>query len=229
MQQTSATYKSLLAMVGTRKMSRISVAGTIYGEESIVDLYTVSNLFAEDTMSVGGAAAAEIDVTLRAPGDIPRAAQLIPSYRLVNGEQTSEWIQKGVFHVDSRTVDPDSNTVTLHGFDQMINAEFVWVPDQSLVFPMTAQAAVEEIARLMGVPLDPRNQYNATYMVDYPPSNYTGRMVLGYIAAAHARNFVMTDLGALRLVSYTEIPPETNYLVDESGDAITFGGVRILV
>jgi hypothetical protein len=41
--------------------------------------------------------------------------------------------------------------------------------------------------------------------------------------------FIMTDEGKLRLVSILELPPETNYLIDEVGDAITFGGDRILV
>ena len=41
--------------------------------------------------------------------------------------------------------------------------------------------------------------------------------------------YQITDDGKLRLVSFGEIPTETNYLVEEDGDAITFGGDRILV
>ena len=39
----------------------------------------------------------------------------------------------------------------------------------------------------------------------------------------------MTGEGRLYLVPLVSIPPETNYLVTEYGDAITFGGDRILV
>jgi hypothetical protein len=42
-------------------------------------------------------------------------------------------------------------------------------------------------------------------------------------------SFIMTETGLLRLVSITELPEETNYLINNAGDAITFGGDRILV
>jgi len=61
------------------------------------------------------------------------------------------------------------------------------------------------------------------------PTGYTYREVLGYIASMYVGCFVMSDTGKLRLVTITELPPETNYLIDQTGDAITFGGDRILV
>ena len=39
----------------------------------------------------------------------------------------------------------------------------------------------------------------------------------------------MSDEGKLLLLRFGDIPAETWYLVDESGDAVTFGGDRILV
>ena len=39
----------------------------------------------------------------------------------------------------------------------------------------------------------------------------------------------MTPVGKLRLVLLNSLPKETNYLVDNGGNAITFGGDRILV
>ena len=53
--------------------------------------------------------------------------------------------------------------------------------------------------------------------------------MLRYIAAAHAGNWIMSDAGELRLIKINELPEETNYLIDEIGDWITFGGDRILV
>jgi hypothetical protein len=53
--------------------------------------------------------------------------------------------------------------------------------------------------------------------------------VLGYIAAMYAGSFVMSDLGELRLIPINNIPKETRRLIDQSGNAILFGGVRILV
>ena len=89
MQTTSALYQSLILDPNARKQVQIVIAGTTYGEDQIVSLSTTSDLFAEDTMGIGGAVAKEIDLVLRQPGTIPRMAQMIPSYRLVKGTQAS--------------------------------------------------------------------------------------------------------------------------------------------
>lgn len=227
--QTSATYQALLNDPGTRKEIRVVIAGATYGEDQIVSLSTKADLFAEDTMGIGGAIAKEIDLVLANPGSIPRMARMIPSFRLVKGAQASEWIQKGVYYIDIRSQDEVSGALTVHGYDDMLKAEQAWEPDQSITFPMTMAAAAQEIADLMRVTIDPRTTLSTAYTVDYPANEYTLRDVLRYIAAAHAGNWIITDAGQLRLVTFGEIPPETNYLVTEGGSAITFGGVRILV
>lgn len=229
MQTTSALYQTLILDPTARKQVQIVIAGVTYGEDQIVSLSTTSGLFIEDTMGIGGAVAKEIDLVLRQPGNIPRMAQMIPSYRLVKGTQASEWIQKGIYYIDTRSVDEVTGVMTIHGYDDMLKAEQVWEPAQSLEFPMTMVQAVNVIAQLMVVTLDPRTVLNQSYTIDYPANNYTLRDVLRYIAVANAGNWIITDDGKLRLVSFGEIPTETNYLVEEGGDAITFGGDRILV
>lgn len=229
MQTTSALYQALILDPTARKQVQIVIAGVTYGEDQIVSLSTTSGLFIEDTMGIGGAVAKEIDLVLRQPGNIPRMAQMIPSYRLVKGTQASEWKQKGIYYIDTRSVDEVTGVMTIHGYDDMLKAEQVWEPAQSLEFPMTMVQAVNVIAQLMGVTLDPRTVLNQSYTIDYPANNYTLRDVLRYIAVANAGNWIITDEGKLRLVSFGEIPVETNYLVEEGGDAITFGGDRILV
>ena len=202
---TSELYQQLLQTPGTRKEVRAVIGGETYGEDRIVSLSTSANLFAEDTMSIGGAVAKEIELAVRAPGTIPRMAKIVPSYRLVNGAQTSEWIQKGVYYIDTRSADEATGVLTIHGYDDMLKAEQTWQPDQSLTFPMTMAAAVLEIAELMGVTIDPRTSLSTAYLVDYPANEYTLRDVLRYIAAAHAGNWIMTDAGQLRLVTFGEI------------------------
>lgn len=229
MQTTSALYQALILDPTARKQVQIAIAGVTYGEDQIVSLSTTSDLFAEDTMGIGGAVAKEIDLVLRQPGNIPRMAQMVPSYRLVKGTQTTEWIQKGIYYIDTRSVDEVTGVMTIHGYDDMLKAERVWEPAQSLEFPMTMVQAVNVIAQLMGVTLDPRTVLNQSYTIDYPANDYTLRDVLRFIAVANAGNWIITDEGKLRLVSFGEIPAETNYLVEEGGDAITFGGDRILV
>ena len=111
----------------------------------------------------------------------------------------------------------------------MRKGDVVWVPEQSLEFPMTMPDAVDVFCETMGVELDSRTALNSNYTIDYPANDYTIRNELCYIAAAHGGNWIMTGPGKLLLVTFGGLPDETHYLVEEYGDAITFGGDRILV
>ena len=227
MQTVSALYQQIMS--GEHYAERkINIAGTDYGEDTIVSLTTTGGLFADGTLSVGSAVSREINLSLwNVSTTIPKMAKLIPYYRISNGAQTSEWIQKGVFYIDTRSV--DSGLLTIHGYDDMLKAEQIWTPDQSLEFPMPMTQVVDIIANIMGVEIDARTVLNSLYTVDYPANDYTLRDVLRFIAAAHGGNWIMSDVGELWLVGLNDLPTETNYLCDEDGDWITFGGDRILV
>lgn len=227
MQTVSALYQQIMS--GEHYAERkINIAGTDYGEDTIVSLTTTGGLFADGTLSVGSAVSREINLSLwNVSTTIPKMAKLIPYYRLSNGTQTSEWIQKGVYYIDTRSV--DSGLLTIHGYDDMLKAEQIWTPDQSLAFPMPMTQAANIIADIMGVEIDARTVLNSAYTVDYPANDYTLRDVLRFIAAAHGGNWIMSDVGELWLVGLNDLPTETNYLCDEDGDWITFGGDRILV
>lgn len=229
MQQTSELYKQLLADPRHVKEVRLNVAGIDYSEDQLVELSTTAPLFSDGTLSVGGAVAKEIDVSLFAQGTIPRMAKLIPFVRLRLDDRVSEWIQKGVFYIDTRQTDESSDVTAFHGFDDMLKAEVIWEPDQDLVFPMSMRAAVLLIAQLMGVEVDNPEDISDKYQVDYPANEWTLRDILRFCAGACGGNFVMTDLGKLRLVKLNQLPAETFYLVDQEGAPITFGGVRIRV
>ena len=227
MQTVSALYQQIMS--GEHYAERkINIAGTDYGEDTIVSLTTTGGLFADGTLSVGSAVSREINLSLwNISATIPKMAKLIPYYRISNGAQTSEWIQKGVFYIDTRSI--DSGLLTIHGYDDMLKAEQIWTPDQSLEFPMPMTQVVDIIANIMGVEIDARTVLNSSYTVDYPANDYTLRDVLRFIAAAHGGNWIMSDVGELWLVGLNDLPTETNYLCDEDGDWITFGGDRILV
>lgn len=229
MQQTSELYKQLLADPRHVKEVRLNVAGTDYFEDQLVELFTTAPLFSDGTLSVGGAVARENSVSLLQRGTIPRMAKMIPYIRLRLGEQVSEWIQKGVFYIDTRETDEVTGVTVFHGFDDMLKAEVIWEPDQDLTFPMSMRAAVLLIAQLMGVEVDNPEEISDQYQVDYPANEWTLRDILRFCAGACGGNFVMTDLGKLRLVKLNRLPENTYYLVDQDSNPITFGGVRILV
>lgn len=235
MQSVSDTYVSLYANPDHCKEVKMTVAGVEYGENSIWSLKTSGSLYASDIPSVGGCVAREIDCTFTPAGTIPRMAEIRVYVRLVLRDlktdevlQASEWIPKGVFNIDTRSRDPRGR-LTVHGYDVMLHAEQVFLGEvETGDWPRSEVEVVQEIADRLGVSIDSRTVLNENYMVTYP-NDYTMREILGYVAAAHAGNWTITDVGELRLVGLVEIPTETNYLVTEKGNAITFGGVRILV
>ena len=162
--------------------------------------------------------------------------QLINDYIVFgNGrteKQTSEWLQQGVYYIDSRETthnDDDLDILTFHGFDAMLFAEQDYA-DTNLDFPALDTDIVAEIADKMGISVDQRTWEIMTDGYTLPlPANYSLREILGYIASMYVGSFIITDNGELRLVSLLELPPETRYLVDQVGYAITFGGDRIKV
>lgn len=241
MRQTSALYKTLLADPGHIKQSRLIIGGVVYDESQIVTLNTNEALFAEDTLSVGGAIAREIDFSAFLDDSVPRRAQIIHEVRLITSTQASEWLKKGVYYISTRSRDPLTGVTTVHGFDAMMAAEQEWKPAQTDIFPMSMKEAVEKTAALLHLALDPRNVYKTgeDYKVGYPVADGNAseeeqvkglsiRQVWRWIAAAMGGNFIINDLGELRLVPVNDAT-STAYLADENGDAVTFGGDAILL
>ena len=204
-----------------------------YDESLLMSVSTSPSVFTEESPSVGNCVSAEIDVKMLKPlGEIPAMARIVPYVRLTDGARHSEWIQKGVFYIDTRRKKEDGSQIekiVIHGYDDMLKAEQDYPPSK-LSWPAKDIDVVKEIAEFIGVSLDTRTEtvMKHGYIIQYP-SNYSCREVLGYIAAMYGGCFTMSDLGELRLVALTGIPPETRYLIAEAGRAITFGGVRILV
>lgn len=223
-QTTSELWKELIRSRDVTKEYAFDINGTWYGPEQEVSHSVDSGLY--EQFGIGNAATAQLNMSLFAD-NISRAATIKRFIRLRNGERVTEWLPKGIFFVNRRS--DDAGYWTIDAYDAMRKAEAVWVPDQSLSFPMTMPAAAAEFARIMQVELDPRTTLNPAYTIDYPANDYTIRDELRFIAAAHGGNWIVTDEGKLLLVPLLSIPPETNYLVTEYGSAITLGGVKILV
>lgn len=259
MQETSALYQELLASthwketrlaIGetgkliTKSGDAVTFGGTSilvgssgaddgFSESSLISVSTSIRVFSGETPSVGDCVSGEINVEmLRPKGEIPRKARLVPYVRLTDGERHSEWIQKGVYYVDTRETKEDGTGIVLlilNGYDAMMKTEQDY-PASNLSWPAKDIDVVQEIADFVGVAVDSRTVEIMTrgYAVRYP-AEYTCREVLGYIAAMYAGCFTMSDLGELRLVTLNGIPEETRYLLAGTGQPITFGGVRILV
>lgn len=145
--------------------------------------------------------------------------------------QQSEWIPKGLFYIDTRKLDTESGVLTMNCFDAMMKGDEAFMQEGDVgEWPRTSPVLAAQIAAQMGVELDERSELDETILVPVPAyEDMTGRELLSMIGTAHCGNWTMTDAGKLRLVPLWSIPEATHYLVDQYGDPITLGGVKILV
>ena len=232
MQSTSALYQTIIAgdhWFETRLI--IDGVGT-YGETDLFAMSTTHEMF-HNSPTIGSAVAGEITVKMVYPQDvtIPAMAKLLPQVRACNATQQSEWISQGVYYIDTRertVTDYGESVLELHGYDAMLKAEQMY--NGRITGDSTDIQMVNEIAYQMGVSVDSRTTALMTAAYTIPlPTGYSYREVLGYIASMYVGCFIITDEGKLRLVSITELPPETSLLITEDGDPIQFGTDFILV
>ncbi len=241
MQSTSATYQGILAGPYSTDV-RVRITGTDNAEH-IVTVAELSGPVAitegvfDTSYGIGNAVSAEIELSMLVPADWTpkRMARVRPQVRITNGQQTSEWISRGVFFIDTRQQTKNlsgENVLMLHGYDRMLMseqmyAEVNWATKRDY-------AVVQEICTMIGNgwTLDPDT---LTYMQSLPavtiktPYNFTYREVLQSIAAIRCGNFVFDDMGRLKLIPLNSAPASGHYLITENGDIITLGGTAIVI
>lgn len=234
MHTVSDLWQQMLADPAHAVEAKLKIAGVEYGEDQIVrkSLMVYGGLYS--TFGIGNCCARQIEFEIYPQGTIPRQAKIEVYMRLRLGEQVSEWIPKGVFFFSTRKTDRVTGVLSVHGYDAMLKAEETWLDSSydAKTWPMPAATAVADIAARMGVAVDSRTVLDAAFPVQYPvddKGDMTMREALGRIAVANAGNWTITDEGKLLLVGLNSMPAETHYLITETGRAITFGGVRILV
>lgn len=215
---------------------KVNIDGVDYGEENIWSMRTSRRLFTDNTSMIGNAMVGQIDLTITAPNvTFSRMARIRPYIRLYSNTLRiySGWAQKGEFFIDTRPKDEADGieTIDITGYDAMRKANQKY-PSSTLSWtssgPTTSQV-VSEIARTIGVTVDSATtqKLNANpYVVGFP-AQYTMVETLGSIAAMYGGNFCISDKGTLLLVGLMDLPEESNLLVNEKGNYITFGGVRI--
>ena len=109
-----------------------------YREDVLFSVTTNQSLFDSNNPSVGGCISAEIDIEMKKPpAEFDRMSELLPYVRAFDANNVSEWLPKGVFYIDTRSVTHNLDgldILTLHGYDSMLKAEeFYPVPaDQQI-------------------------------------------------------------------------------------------------
>ena len=232
MQNTSDLWKKLIREYNTQREFAFEINGEWYGSEAEISHHVTGELF--ETFGVGNVCTAKLEAVFELD-EIQANAEIRRYVRLVSEDsgECSEWLPQGVFYVKRRAEADGIWTIEAYDALRRTGGKYVREGEQE-EWPQAADVVIEKIARRIGlvdddenVLLDIRNEINPKYMVAHPGDRIVAE-VLSAIAAAHFGNFIISDAGKLRLVPLLGLPAETNYLVDEHGDPITFGGVRIL-
>lgn len=219
-------------------------AYTNYREDYLVYLRTHRAIF-KDGPSIGNCCIGELEVSLKLPSSaIPRNAKLVPYLR-----ESDTWVKKGEFFVYCRKVDPTFGVVQITAYDAIYKAERPFVrPGDIGQWPRTDLQVMDEIAQRTGTTIHAgsRAAINRGYLIQFPgitietddggtskqPDGATTmREMAGYVASMYAANWFINNDGEWQLSRLGDVPPVsmTNVLVEEHGDAILIGGVRILV
>ena len=196
MQTTSTTWKSLWQSGSARMEARATIAGTVYTD---ISAPVIARALMQEGLSAGNAVSASCALSLRAPGQIPKAATVLVEQRLTDGETASEWLPAGTFYVSRRSRDPVTGRLSLECYDALLKANAVWEPSAG-AWPRSMTGVVAELAALIGVAQDPRNALDSALTLPEPAAGATVRDALGAVAAAHGGNWIITPAGLLRLV-----------------------------
>lgn len=202
---------------------RVTIGNVDYSMSDLVSVDYSHPLF--DTFGVGNACAAELVVKYYTNSAPPRMGTVKAYYR---EKGTTTWLPIGTFFIDTREHYEDLYTLVC--YDSMVKADAQYQDGSGEdEWPKAPAEVVNIIAGAMGVSVDSRTQLNTNYRIAYP-NEETGRTILGWIAAAHGGNWIITNDNKLLLVPlFSSMPGPTRYLITESGNNITFGGVRIII
>lgn len=210
MLQTSELYKQLLASDNSIKIHRYLIDGVEY-TKGIQSCRRTRALFSQSTHSFGGcySASLELGFVPKKGHTIKRNAEVQVFTKLVSFDGTieSEEIPQGTFYIQKRSVRSSWTTITC--YDAMMKLSKVYAPQEGDIgdWPRKMSVVAKEIFDRIGVEIDPRTVIH-DYDVEYP-NTMAEREILGYIAAAHGANWVITQENRAYMIPYGSIQGST--------------------
>ena len=182
-----------------RKVSVVINENQRYGESELESVFIAGRAF--DTPSVGNVTARQIDITFlpKSGVEIPRMAKIEP-YVTTEAGQT----RKGVFFIDTRSLDVTSGWMTARGFDSALLTEQALAESEEEAIPTDTAGLMRLIASKIGVSIDSRTVMPSYELdqseVDRRARYMTMRQVAGYVAGLYGGNWIITNAGALYLL-----------------------------
>lgn len=209
MLQTSDIYKQLLAEEGSIRVTKAIVNGVEYSS-GIRVCNRQRSLFSGSTLSFGGCYSSSIELSFLCSTDvvIPKNAEVRLETKLVSFDRSkeSEWIPQGTYYISKRS--GRGVLLTLTCYDAIMKTGVIFVPQEGDIgdWPRKMPVVAKQIFDRIGVEIDPRTEI-LDYDVEFP-NDLTEREILGYIAAAHGANWIMTLEDKAWMVPYG-VPQDT--------------------
>ncbi|SHF16146.1 hypothetical protein [Caloramator proteoclasticus] len=162
-------------------------------DSKIFDLEIENSIIAGETYTIGNCIASKLVVEVLEVEDIPLKAKVIPYLRIKDSEQTSEWLQLGIFYIEEKR--KTQNRFVYTCYDALFYSDKKYISQKTL--PTTTIEILNEIKTLLGIEADISNvnSYPINYHIDG-----TIREALSEIATMNAGNFIIDNQGVLRLI-----------------------------
>lgn len=173
---------------------------TYYYEDNIQGTPIIEQPLIKEPM-IGRCCTATLTLTLRgvASANIPKAAKIIVDTRVKNATTLSGWLTLGRFYVSKRKDYGEILALTCR--DSMVFAGKKYADLTAFEeWPQRMYAVAQEIAGIMGVTFPADVVNSDVYMADAPNEDTLISEVLGWIAAAHGGNYIISPDGVLKLV-----------------------------
>lgn len=214
MQATSLTHKQIVTVGEYTCLTRAVIAGETYYWSDLISAKSKRGMFGQ-SFGIGASPCSDLTLKMKYPSTpVPRMAPVEISVAVKDGQNTAEWIPKGVFWIDTRSDDwtyqaNGLQTMEIHGYDAMAFGDGD-CPSDGLTFPASEIDVVRVIAAHLNpiedsrydVTVDPETEALIQNLFPIPSVKYySSREILGFIAGVYGGSFVITERNTLKLVT----------------------------
>ncbi|HHY42987.1 MAG TPA: hypothetical protein GX514_09145 [Thermoanaerobacterales bacterium] len=179
----------------------------VFDKQEIVEFEIHSAITAGDDFSIGNVITSRLNLSLLTDYTPERNATVKPYIRFNGAEGPSEWLQLGVFKIDSRR--KRGNVWQFECYDDLIKTRMPY--KTNLHPPTTTKQILLEALLNLGLEIDEEQlenmeEFQVTRRLE--SNSYSYRDVLGYIASMHAANIIMDHRGKLKFVYVDDREPK---------------------
>lgn len=179
-----------------------SLGGTLLLDNSyIVKIDIEQSITDGNGFDIGNVVSSRMTLKIYTQGvdpNIKQGVEIRPYVRYAIEDDTTEWVQLGVYEIDDRK--EYKGIWTIECFDKLAGLDKIY--NSSLLFPSPAKTLLLDLMFRFGLELAPGMiDTLPDYLVTTKPEGYTAREVLSQLASLYCTNAVTNNVGKVRFVS----------------------------